>query len=179
MAKVVTPITATVEFITGIKQGNYGEYRSVLFKDDTGEKIWKSFAPEAEELILLSKGAKVQLIPAGISKNGNEKHNIVLLQDSPSQSSRSSTKPLLQNAASEAHPVAELPPPKRPETIPPTWETAEKQELSAKLCDHADLLKFSYEVVKHKFAGIADPRDYRAIATTLYLTITRQQTDLF
>jgi hypothetical protein len=59
MAKVVTPITATVEFITGIKQGSYGEYRSVLFKDAMGEKIWKSFDPKAEELALLRKGAKV------------------------------------------------------------------------------------------------------------------------
>jgi hypothetical protein len=83
------------------------------------------------------------------------------------------------DTASESLPIAKSPPPKRPETVPPTWETDEKQELSAKLCDHADLLKFSYEVVKHKFADVADPRDYRAIATTLYLTITRQQTDLF
>jgi hypothetical protein len=172
MAKVVTPITTTVEFITGIKQGNYGKYCSVLFKNAAGEKIWKSFDPKAEELSLLSKGAKVQLIPAGISKNGHEKHNIVLLQASPA-------KPIFRDPASEGQPVSESPSPKRPETIPPTWETAEKQELSAKLCDHADLLKFSYEVVKHKFADIADPRDYRAIATTLYLTITHQQSDLF
>jgi len=172
MAKVVTPITATVEFITGIKQGSYGEYRSVLFKDAAGEKIWKSFDPEAEELALLRKGAKVQLIPAGTNKNGNEKHNIVLLQDSSGGST-------LGDTASESPLVTKSPPPKRPEAVPPTWETDEKQELSAKLCDHADLLKFSYEVVKHKFASVADPRDYRAIATTLYLTITRQQTDLF
>lgn len=175
MAKVVTPITATVELITGIKQGNYGEYCSVLFKDAAGEKIWKSFNPEAEELTVLSKGAKVQLIPAGISKNGKEKHNIVLLQDVPA----ASIKPILHAVTSAPQPEAALTLPKRPEAVPPTWGTSEKQELSAKLCDHADLLKFSYEVVQHKFAGIADPRDYRAISTTLYLSITRQQTDLF
>lgn len=33
MSKVVAPITATVEFITGVKSGQYGEYRSVLFSD--------------------------------------------------------------------------------------------------------------------------------------------------
>jgi hypothetical protein len=152
VAKVITPITATVEFITGIKQGSYGTYRSVLFKGSASEKIWKSFEPESEGLALLSKGAKVQPIPAGISKNGTEKHNIVLLQES-------SAKPVLQDTESKALPVAKLLSPKRPEAVPPTWETAEKQALSAKLCDHADLLKFSYEVVKHKFAGIADPHD--------------------
>lgn len=172
MAKVVTPITAKVEFITGIKHGSYGEYRSVLFKGIAGEKIWKSFNPEAKELALLHKGAKVQLIPTGTSKNGNEKHSIVLLQSSPANFMSGDT-------VSEAPSITKSPPPKRPETVPPTWETDEKQELSAKLCDHADLLKFSYEVVKYKFSGVADPRDYRAIATTLYLTITRQQTDLF
>jgi hypothetical protein len=52
MAKVVMPITATVEFVTGIKQGSYGEYRSLLFRDAAGEKIWKSLDPEAEELAL-------------------------------------------------------------------------------------------------------------------------------
>lgn len=82
MAKVVSPIAATVEYITAIKSGEYGDYRSVLFLDNSGEKIWKSFDPESEELALLSKGVRVQLIPITISKSGKQSHTIVLL-DAP------------------------------------------------------------------------------------------------
>ncbi len=84
MSKVVAPITATVEFITKEKEGEFGPYRSVLFLDEnkSGEeaKIWKSFDPSAEELALLTKGARVQLVESGKSKSGKISHNIVLLE---------------------------------------------------------------------------------------------------
>ncbi len=84
MAKVVTPVTAKVEFITQEKQGDYGPYRSVLFLNEvTGDKIWKSFDPDSEELALLTKGARVQLIETGKSKSGKISHNIVLLERLP------------------------------------------------------------------------------------------------
>ncbi len=86
MAKVVTPITARVEVIGKLKEGNYGPYRSCLFVDQSQpegseeSKIWKSLTDE--ESAPLVKGAIVQLVPAGKDKSGNDKHNIVLL-DSP------------------------------------------------------------------------------------------------
>lgn len=42
MASVVTPILCTVEHITGVKPGQFGDDRSILFLSATGEKIWKS-----------------------------------------------------------------------------------------------------------------------------------------
>jgi hypothetical protein len=80
MSKVVAPIVATVEFITAEKSGEYGPYRSVLFKTPDDEKIWKSFDPTSEELTLLRKGVRVQLIPAG-ERHGKTSHNIVLLDE--------------------------------------------------------------------------------------------------
>jgi len=47
--------------------------------------------------------------------------------------------------------------------------------MSATICDHADVLRFCLEVVRDKFAGVADARDYRAIATTLYIQTMKQQ----
>ncbi len=88
MAKVVTPVTARVEVIGKLKESSYqpGQYyRSVLFLDLSqpegaeSAKIWKSLSEsECEGLV---KGAVVQLVPAGKDKNGNDKHNIVLLED--------------------------------------------------------------------------------------------------
>lgn len=83
MAKVVSPITAKVEVIGKLKEGNYGPYRSVLFLDQSQPegteeaKIWKSLTEE--EAMPLTKGAMVQLVPAGQDKNGNDRHNIVLM----------------------------------------------------------------------------------------------------
>lgn len=87
MAKVVTPVTAIVEFITKEKAGEFGPYRSVLFLDESKSgddaKIWKSFDPDSEELALLTKGARVQLIESGKTKSGKLSHNIVLLDSPP------------------------------------------------------------------------------------------------
>jgi hypothetical protein len=78
VSKVVAPIIAVVEFVTAEKAGEYGPYRSVLFKTPDDEKIWKSFDPGSEELSLLKKGVRVQLVPAG-ERNGKVSHNIILL----------------------------------------------------------------------------------------------------
>lgn len=83
MAKVVAPITAKVEVIGKPKQSSYGDghYHPCLFLDESKQgdeaKIWKSLS--GEEVSQLMKGDRVQLVPAGQDKNGNPKHNIVLL----------------------------------------------------------------------------------------------------
>ena len=58
-------VQATVEFITGVKSGEYGEYRSVLFRrsdlDGDGAKVWRSFQPH--EVEIFCKGQTVFLVP--------------------------------------------------------------------------------------------------------------------
>lgn len=96
MAKVVTPITARVEVIGKLKEGNYGPYRSCLFIDQSQPegseeaKIWKSLTEE--ESAPLVKGAIVQLVPAGGDKNGNDRHNIVLM-DAPTTPTTATVQP--------------------------------------------------------------------------------------
>jgi hypothetical protein len=90
MSKVVAPIVAVVELITAEKSGEYGPYRSVLFKTPDDEKIWKSFHPASEELTLLRKGVRVQLIPAG-ERHGKTYHNIVLLDDATASAPAAAT----------------------------------------------------------------------------------------
>ncbi len=82
MAKVVTPITATVEVIGKLKESTYSPgtfYHPVLFLDAAkqGEeaKIWKNLTDE--EVAQLKKGDRVQLIPIGQDKSGKDKHQIV------------------------------------------------------------------------------------------------------
>ncbi|KAM3091300.1 hypothetical protein ACKFKG_26310 [Phormidesmis sp. 146-35] len=169
MAKVVQAITAKVEAIRfaklrrigKLKTGNHGKYRSVLFLDQAqpqgseAAKIWKSLSEEeAKDLI---QGAIVQLVPAGKDRSGKDKHNIVRIDAN-----------LSHTAKRAIH---------RPDRVPATWSDEQKLALSAQICDHADLLRFCLEVAHEKFAGLADQRDFRALATTLYLQVLRQQAD--
>lgn len=162
MAKIVNPIVAKVEMIGKLKEGTYGQYRSVLFLDQSqpvgseAAKIWKSLSNE--EAQGLTKGAMVHLVPAGRDRSGKDKHNIVTL-DSDSSAA---------DAISPKSPI------NRPGSIGATWSDEQKLALSAQICDHADLLRFCLEVAHEKFSGLADPRDFRALATTLYLQILRQ-----
>lgn len=162
MAKIVNAIVAKVEVIGKLKEGAYGQYRSVLFLEQSqpagseAAKIWKSLSDE--EAQGLTKGAIVHLVPAGKDRNGKDKHNILQLDTEPSSSSEPPAK-------REVY---------RPESIGATWSEEQKLALSAQICDHADLLRFCLEVAHEKFVGLADQRDVRALATTLYLQILRQ-----
>lgn len=161
MAKVVQAITVKVEVIGKLKTGNYGKYRSVLFLDQSqlqeseAAKIWKSLSEE--EAKDLTQGTVVQLVPAGKDRNGKDKHNILRIDTNPSHTAKRTVH--------------------RPDRVPATWSDEQKVALSAQICDHADLLRFCLEVAHEKFAGLADQRDFRALATTLYLQILRQQSD--
>ncbi|HEY9908136.1 MAG TPA: hypothetical protein V6D18_11110 [Thermosynechococcaceae cyanobacterium] len=164
MAKVVSAISAKVEKIGKLKEGNYGPYRSVLFLDQAyprgaeEAKIWKSLSDE--ETQNLREGATVQLVPSGTDKNGNTKHQIVTM-DSPPTATRSS--PPLPSSPSPAAIVT------RPTSVPPTWNPQDKQQLCALVTDYADLFKFCIATVQHKMEEQVESRDYRAIATTLFL----------
>lgn len=83
MSKLIAPpIPCTVEHITGIKPGQFGDYQSVLFKDAAGNKIWKSFVPGSPELAELPVGRRVYLVEAGINaKSGKMSHNVILMDE--------------------------------------------------------------------------------------------------
>lgn len=161
MAKVVQAITAKVEAIGKLKAGNYEKYRSVLFLDQSqpqgseAAKIWEWLSEE--EAKDLTQGAIVQFVPAGKDRNGKDKHNILRIETNSSPAAKQTVH--------------------RPDRVPATWSDEQKLALSAQICDHADLMRFCLEVAHEKFAGLADQRDFRALATTLYLQILRQQSD--
>ncbi len=159
MAKVVAPITAVVEFITAVKEGDYGTYQSVLFKTPEGEKIWKSFDPDSEELALLSKGTRVQLIETGKSKSGKPSHNIVLL-DAPTTAPAPHTTAPVATAA--------------PSTTAPIVSKEVKRAIAADIETSAKLYRFCFEQAALQMEGlIDDPALLKDIATTLYIQSLR------
>lgn len=157
MSKVVAPITAVVEFITAVKSGEYGDYQSVLFKDEQGEKIWKSFDPDSEELALLKKGMRVQLIETGKSKSGKPSHNIVLL-DAPT-----------------ARPVTAAPVPNPAPSIQQQIVTKEvKRAIAQDIETSAKLYRYCYETAQVQMEGlIDDPVLLKDIASTLFIQALR------
>jgi len=74
-------VSAKVEFITGLKTGEFGEYRSVLFPRDDSEgeaaKVWRSF--QLYEVSVFSKGQQVYLIPA--ERKGKTTWDVELVED--------------------------------------------------------------------------------------------------
>lgn len=150
MAKIVAPINARVEVIGKLKESGFQPgtfYRSVLFLDlgqpqsSESAKVWKSLADS--ECLGLSQGATVQLVPAGLDKNGKVKHNIVL----------------------DNSPMGETSPPKA------GWSLEEKKAIAANIEQHSDLLRFCLETAHRKFGDLVESEDIRALATTLFLSV--------
>lgn len=157
MAKVVAPITAVVELITQAKQGEYGPYRSVLFLDEiTGDKIWKSFDPDSEELALLTKGARVQLIETGKTKSGKASHNIVLLERLPAPNIPAPT-PTPQTAAT------------------PSLTADQKRAIASFGGDMIAAYKFLYSQAKHELEPLgASEETIRAAASSTLIACQRK-----
>jgi hypothetical protein len=156
MPKVVSPILAKVELITKEKEGDYGLYRSVLFKNGEG-KIWQSFDPDAEELQIFKKGMTVQLIPRGESKSGKTQYNIVLL-DSVSVPN---TAPAPQAPA----PVAAY----------GVMSEAQKYEAAAYIEQMAKMYRYCYEQAQISLTGATEsPETVRAAASTLFIAAQRK-----
>lgn len=153
MAKVVTPITATVEFITAEKQGEYGPYRSVLFLDPAGEKIWKSFNPDADELGYLTKGTRVQLVPTA-EKNGKVSHNIVLI-DAPTAPAPT------QQQATQANGTGLSP--------------EQKREIAAYIDGQADLLRYCWQTAQSKLGDLElSEESIRCASSTLFISAQKK-----
>ncbi len=68
-------ITATVEAVSKEKEGDFGPYRSVLFRLESGEEFWKSYAIVSKELGYLVKGFSVCLEMDG-EKHGKPHYKI-------------------------------------------------------------------------------------------------------
>lgn len=153
MASVVTPILCTVEHITGIKSGQFGDYRSVLFLTATGEKIWKSFPADADEVNQIHKGDRVQLIRAGKDKSGKDKHNIVLL-DSPT-------------AVSD-------PPPNESTTVAAgEWSPERKRAIALYLESQLSLLGHCDKQARQTFDGLPE-ETIQKYAVTLFLAAQKK-----
>jgi len=159
MAKVVTPVTAKVEIIGKLKESSYqaGQYyRSVLFLDlsqpegTDAAKIWKSLSEsECEGLV---KNATVQLVPAGRDKNGNDKHNIVLMDVQA---------PVAVPTSTPAQTTG--------------WTPDEKRAIATKVAQHADLMVHCLKTSRKKFGGLVETEEsLRALATTLFLAAIKK-----
>lgn len=150
MPKVVSPITVTVETITKEKEGNYGPYRSVLFKNGE-EKIWQSFDPDAEELQVLKRGVQVQLVPRGESQSGKTQYNIVMLNLAAPTTS-----------AAIASPSQVL-------------SDAQKREAAAYIEQMAKMYRFCFEQAQIALTGATEnPVTVQAAASTLFIAAQRK-----
>lgn len=154
MPKVVSPINAAVETITVEKQGNYGPYRSVLFKNGE-EKIWQSFDPDAQELQILKRGMRVQLVPRGESQSGKTQYNIVLL-DAP-------TVP------------ATVPAGEDPALATMLMSATAKREAAAYIEQMSKLYRYCFEQAQIALTGATEnPATVQAAASTLFIAAQRK-----
>ena len=148
MAKVVTPITATVEHITASKDGQYGPYQSVLFKTPEGEKIWKSFNPDSPELAQLQKGLSVQLIPSG-ERNGRPSHQIVIVD--------------LQQQSRDQIPTQQ------------GLDSETKAEIAAYVQQMSKLYRFCWEQASEQLEGLAQQEEsVKCAANSLFIAAGRK-----
>ncbi|WP_019502273.1 hypothetical protein [Pseudanabaena sp. PCC 6802] len=146
MAKVVTPDIATVEVIGRAKQSNYSDdvYHPCLFTLASGGQIWKSL--NQSEASQLSKGDRVQLVPAGTDSKGNTKHNIVRMENPP-------------NAVT---------------TEAVGLSTQEKQAIATYIQQQAKVLRYCYESAAGELGSLElSEESIRASAHTLYLAASK------
>lgn len=146
-------VLATVEFITATKEGDYGPYRSVLFKrtDLEGDpaKVWRSMDPEDAEQF--SKGQRVNLIPT-TNKRGKPSWDIELLD---------------QQTTTTPTPVA----PTTDST--PQLTAGKKQAIAEYVSQQGDLLAYCWRVVEEKLAGKSE-ESHRCAASSLYIAAQRK-----
>ncbi|WP_088895010.1 hypothetical protein [Leptolyngbya ohadii] len=161
MAKVVAPIVAVVEIVGKPKPSAYHEgefYYPTLFLDQSKEgdeaKIWKSLTEE--EASQLRKGARVQLVPAGSTKNGQAKHNIVLL-DAPAVASR---------------PIAPTTAPAQ-QTDPYRMSDDQKRDVAAYVSQMGDLLAYCRNVAQQKL-GDVEEETIRTSTASLFIAAQRK-----
>jgi hypothetical protein len=149
MSKIVTPIEAKIELITEPKDGQYGPYRSVLFKTPEGEKIWKSFPPDSEELSILKVGQKVRLIPSGKTKGGKDSHVIEPLDFSPTTATPPNNSGLLTES--------------------------QKYEIAGYIEQMAALYRFAYGQAAQHLKGMTESEEtLRCCASSLFISAQKK-----
>ena len=152
MAKIVNPITAKIEVVGKLKEGDFGAYCPVLFIDlakpegSEEAKIWKSLS--ADEAAPLRRGATVQLIPAGTAKNGKEKHNILLMDAPPA-------------------------PPSTPAPTTGHLSLDQKRAIAAYVDGMGDLLKYCRDTAIAKL-GDCDEETIRCSTASLFIAASRK-----
>ena len=156
-------IGAYTKFITDVKQGQYGEYRSVLFlRNDKPfgkeQEVWRSMKPyEAEQF---TKGQFVHLIPT--QRDGRDTWDIEI--------------PAVPSDPRPQQPVQMMPTATAPTVAPvataPTVQSitpAQKRQWATDIDNSAKLFRRCYEsAVTHCGDLVDNPSELRAIATTLF-----------
>jgi hypothetical protein len=169
MAKVVTPITATVEVIGKLKESTYSPgtfYHPVLFLDAAkqGEeaKIWKNLTDE--EAAQIKKGDRVQLVPIGQDKSGKDKHQIVKFGG-------------VEFPANPV-PVPACPTPSQvnPQASPSDVGMAPdlKRAIAAYVEELGGLYAFCLDVSQKKIGASCDAETVRCMASSLFIASQRK-----
>jgi hypothetical protein len=159
MSKIIIPVEAVIEFVTDLKEGQYGVYKSVLFKTSDGEKIWKSFPLDSEELSILSKGARVRLIPNGSTRSGKPSHVIELVDGGAAKLDTVSNG---QNSEHLGKPTDGL-------------TDDQKRQIAAYIEQMGTLYRFAYGQAAQHLKGMTDePDTLRSCAATLFIAAQRR-----
>lgn len=150
-------IKARVEHITGLKQGQWGEYRSVLFirpdKDGDNAKVWRSFKPH--EVSQFQKGQTVNLIPT--NRDGRQTWDIELIDTSQQQLSSSPPE--------QAQ--------KEQQASKPVLTNDQKVAIAAYVDQMADLYAYCFSTASTKLDG-ATEETVRAAASSLFISTQRK-----
>lgn len=159
-------VGAYTKFITDVKQGQYGEYRSVLFlRNDKPagkeQEVWRSMKPhEAQQF---TKGQFVHLIPT--KRDGKDTWDIEI----PAVPSDPRTQQSVPMATpTPINPIAPMgaAPPSKAETITP----GQKVQWAKDIDNSARLFRRCLEAAQHHCGELVggDVSEIRAIATTLF-----------
>lgn len=155
--KIVSPIECVVKHVTQAKQGQYKPFQSVLFIDDTGCEIWKSFALDAPELDILKPNLRVRLIPNGSSRNGKPSHVIELLDESSSLG------------------TATVPP---ISATPSIMNNHQKRQVAAYIEQMGALYRFAYGQAAHHLKGMTDDAETLQHAASELFNAAQRKFDL-
>lgn len=146
-------INARCEFISELKQGEYGEYQSVLFIDTSKPdpkseeaKIWINRKPH--ELAGISPGKTYLIVESGKTKTGKPKYTISFLDTPMSQSPPA-------YAAPPAHTQA-------------TLEKAKKQEIAETIKANAKLWKYCFDTAAQTIGDDPFPAILAQAASDLF-----------
>lgn len=152
-------ILATVEAIGKLKQGQYGDFRSVLLQrsdiDGEGGKVWKSMKPS--DAAKFTRGMQCWLIPT--KRDGRDTFDVEIADPSAPLPSAAPAKP-----AAKPEPASEHHQPLTP---------VQKRAIALYIAERSDLLGFCFETV-HQRLAVLDGTAQTAAAIELYRSTARK-----